>query len=290
MSDLSRAITLMISGMLAFSIGDLFLKLSTQSLPVGQVMIVLGVGTGCIFAVMLRRQNRRILSPDARHPIVIMRCVGEAVGAIGMFVALTYMPLSTVAALAQALPLLLTLMAALFLGERLRIRRMIAICIGFIGVLIIIRPGLEGFSHFSWFAIIGMVGMAVRDLGSRMAPPQLHTLSMSFYASVAMALTGVGMLLISGGANIPDQHTLFYLLAMVGAAAMGILCVTNAMRAGDVAVTSLFRYTRLIFASLAGILVLQESLDGPTILGSIFIVGAGLYSWLRERRLSRTQP
>ena len=95
-----------------------------------------------------------------------------------------------------------------------------------------------------------MVGMAVRDLGSRMAPPQLHTLSMSLLCVRGDALTGVGMLIISGGANIPDQHTFFYLFAMVGAAAMGILCVTNAMRAGDVAVTSLFRYTRLIFASL----------------------------------------
>lgn len=287
MSDLSRAIALMISGMLAFSIGDLFLKLSTQSLPVGQVMIVLGIGTASIFAVMLKRQNRPIISPDARHPIVLMRSVGEGVGAIGMFVALTYMPLSTVSALAQALPLLLTLMAALFLGERLRARRLLAICLGFIGVLIIIRPGLEGFSHVSWFAIIGIVGMAVRDLGSRMAPPHLHTLSLSFYASVAMAITGIGMLAISGGANWPEQRTIFYLFAMVGAAAMGILCVTNAMRLGDVAVTSLFRYTRLIFASLAGIVILGETLDGPTIAGSILIVGAGLYSWLRERKLAQ---
>ena len=172
-----RAIMMMIAGMFFFTLGDLFLKLATTVMPLGMVMIALGLGMSVLFMAMMARARIPLYQKSYFHHALIMRSVGEMIGVVGMFIALAYAPLSSVTAIMQSLPLVLTAMGALFLKEPVGVRRLSALIAGFIGVLIIIRPGMSGFDIFASFTLIGVLGMAIRDFGTRILPSNISTLA-----------------------------------------------------------------------------------------------------------------
>ncbi|MGC1429281.1 MAG: EamA family transporter, partial [Albidovulum sp.] len=140
-----RGIFFVLFSMAAFSIEDAFIKSLTVTIPVGQVMLMLGLGGAVIFAVLTGPSGWRQIATVLRVPQVAWRSLAEAASAVTFVTALSLVPLSTVAAVFQATPLAVTAGAALFMGERVGWRRWSAVCAGFIGVLMILRPGLEGF-------------------------------------------------------------------------------------------------------------------------------------------------
>ncbi|MEC8038747.1 MAG: DMT family transporter, partial [Pseudomonadota bacterium] len=160
MPDTLRAIILMVAGSFFFALGDMFMKLASQTVPLGQVVVTLGLGLMVFFAVLVRRDGQRLFEHRLLHHAMAMRCIGEAVAIVGVPIALRFSPMATVSALMQSLPLVLTLMAVVFLREPLRWRRSIALIVGFLGVLVIIRPGLDTFDFFAAFTLLGVLGMA----------------------------------------------------------------------------------------------------------------------------------
>ena len=142
-SDNLRGIIYMITAMACFTVGDMCVKLASQELPSGQVMIALGLGCTIVFGFMLIRSGEPMWSRAFLERPVVLRNVGEIIGSYGMFMSLAFLPLSTVTAITQTLPLLLTLIAALFLGEKVGVHRLTAVVVGFIGSLIVIRPGMD---------------------------------------------------------------------------------------------------------------------------------------------------
>ena len=282
-----RAIMMMIAGMFFFTLGDLFLKLATTVMPLGMVMIALGLGMSVLFMAMMARARIPLYQKSYFHHALIMRSVGEMIGVVGMFIALAYAPLSSVTAIMQSLPLVLTAMGALFLKEPVGVRRLSALIAGFIGVLIIIRPGMSGFDIFASFTLIGVLGMAIRDFGTRILPSDISTLAVSFYGAVVITLTGFVIMMITNDWHMPDRNGLYLSLALVIMASIGTIIVTNAIRLADMALVSPFRFSRVVFGVGAGILFLGESVDKMTLLGSAIVVGAGLYSWMREVTLAK---
>lgn len=280
-----RGIIYMIIGMACFTFGDMFVKLASQELPAGQVMIALGLGCVIIFAIMLKRTSEAMWNPAFFERPVLLRNAGEIVGSYGMFMALIHSPLSTVTAITQTLPLLLTLAAALFLGEKVGKHRIWAVIVGFIGSLIVIRPGMNGFDQYALLTLVAVCGMAMRDIGARLTRRSISSLLLSFYSGLTLMLFGIFLLALSGGAKMPTVTTSLYLLGLVGAAALGLMMVTQAVRVGELSVVSPFRYVRLLFAVTLGIFVLDEVIDKYTIIGSIITILAGLYIWLRERKI-----
>ena len=277
----------MISGMLCFALADLCLKLAAQMMPIGQVMLSLGIGCTFIFGLMLTAQKEALFKIDIWNRAVMLRNGGEVWATIFMFQAIANAPISTVSVIMQTLPLCLTLTAALFLGEKVGVRRISAILVGFIGALIVIRPGFDEFNVYSGFAILGVLGMAARDTGSHIAPASNSTTRLAFYGALFITLTGFAILAFTDAPVWPTNKAWLYLAGLTGLATCGFVTTINAMRVVDVAIISPFRYTRIIFALLIGIFILGETIDVPTAIGSTMIVGAGLYSWLRERHLAQ---
>ena len=277
-----RSIILMVAAMGCFTLVDLLIKIASQTLPVGQVMMTLGAGSTAVFAALIFARGETVRLAPLRQPAMLLRNTGDILAGITMSLALAYVPISIIGAVIQAVPLMLTAAAALFLGERVGIRRISAILVGFSGVLFIIQPGKSDFDLMVVLAVIAAVGLTIRDLGTKLVSRDVSTLLVSFYASVLYTLSGSALLLISGGATLPDGGTLVQFAAMISLGALGYICVTNAVRVGDMSVVSPFRYSRMLFSVAVGIIILGEEVNSMMMFGCALTIGAGLYIWRRE--------
>ena len=282
-----RGSALMVLAMAGFALEDTFIKLLAVDLPVGQILFMMGIGGALVFGFFSLLRGDGLLSRDFLKTPVLLRNLGEMIAAFGYISALALIPLSTVAAIIQATPLCVTLGAALFMGEQVGWRRWTAIFVGFFGVLLIIRPGMEGFQSASLLAVIGVAGLALRDLSTRVIPAAVSTMQLSSYAFATVILIGLALLAVDGGAIAPTAVHWLQLTAMLVFSILGYYAIVAAMRIGDVSSVTPFRYTRLVFSLIIGILIFGEEPDLLTYTGAALIIGSGLYSILRERRLAR---
>ena len=285
MMDNLRGSLWMVAAMAGFSVEDMFLKSAAASLPVGQILMIFGAGGMLGFAVLAARRGERILHPAILSPVVLIRCVFEVAGRLFYTLAIALTPLSSASAILQATPLVVVMGAALIFGEKVGWRRWMAIAVGFAGVLIILRPGLDGFTPLSLLAVLGMLGFAGRDLATRAAPPVLSNLQLGVYGFAMMVPTGAILLAVSGGAALPSALAAGQLAAATVIGVLAYYALTSAMRMGEVSVVTPFRYTRLVFALILGVTVFAERPDAATLLGSAVIVGSGIYTLLRSRRV-----
>lgn len=287
--DNLRGIALMIAAMAGFAMEDAFIKASSASMPAGQITLLLGLGGTLIFGLMLRRRGLPVFSKALLDRAVMVRNISEMLGAMFFISALVLAPISTVAAILQATPLVVTLGAAIFLGAPVGWRRWSAIVVGLIGVLMILRPGTGAFDLGSLLAAIAVVLMAARDLSTRMVPPEINSLQLACYGFGACIPAGLILLALFGGATIPDQSSTLAIFGALVVGMAGYYALTAAMRVGEIVVVTPFRYTRLIFTMSLGVFFFSERPDGWTLAGAALIIGSGLFTILREAHLSRTQ-
>ncbi|WP_431300121.1 DMT family transporter [Tabrizicola sp. BL-A-41-H6] len=282
-----RGILLMVASMALFGVEDMFLKWAAVGLPVGQIIFVSGAFGLPVFVAMAWAQGQRILVREALQPAVIARNIGEMIGSAGYVAALATVPLSTVSAVLQAMPLAVTMAAALFMHEQVGWRRWTAIAVGFAGVLLVIRPGMDGFRPEALFVLVTVAGLTLRDLASRRIPAVVTTAQVSAWGLMAVAVLGAGMMLASGEVRAVTAGQGLVLLGAVAFGTAGYWAITAATRTGEVSVVAPFRYTRLVFAMAIGALVFGEWPDGWTYAGAALIIGSGLYSFARERARKR---
>ncbi len=283
-----RGSALMVAGMLGFALEDMFIKMMAGALPVGQILMFLGLGGGIVFAIMSIARGERLLSPDFHHRAVIARNLGEVIGTAGFITAVALSPLATASAILQANPLLVTLGAAVFFAEPVGWRRWSAICVGLFGVLLVIRPGAEGFTPMSLFAVLGTIGLAARDLASRRVPRTISSLKLSTYAFLILVPVGYLMVVVAGEHLVwPSTTNALRLLAAIGVGVAGYWALTAATRMGEISVIAPYRYTRLVFALFVAYFAFGERPDLLTYIGATIIVGSGIYTLLREARLRR---
>ncbi len=286
-SENLTGILLMLAAMALFAVEDLFLKLAAADLPIGQVILI-SAGLGLpVFVVMAWRQGQRVLVKDALQPAVIARNIGEVVAAASYVAALAVVPLGTVAAVLQALPLFMTMGAALILGEAVGWRRWTAILVGFLGVILVIQPGADGFRLEAMLVLISVAGIVVRDLASRAIPKRVTTAQVSAWGLMSVTALGLGMIALSGDVR---AMTGWETLILVGAGLFGTAgywAITAATRTGEVSVVAPFRYSRLVFSMGIGMVFLGERPDLLTLIGAAIIVGSGLYAFARERARKR---
>jgi len=288
--DNMKGIALMVAAMGGFALEDMFIKALSAHLPTSQILVMLGLGGTAIFAAWARARGARLFAPAMFTRPMALRNLGEVAGTVCFVTAITRVPLSTASAILQATPLAVTLGAAVFLGAPVGWRRWSAILAGFAGVLLVVRPGLSGFDPAALFAVAAVFGLATRDLCTRVAPPAVSSLTMSAYGFAMAAVAGV-LLLPFGAPPVPPDRAAA--LSLAGALVVGVLAyyaITAAMRVGEVAVVTPFRYTRLIFAIAIGMAVFGERPDALTLAGAAVIIASGLYTLLREQRLRRAAP
>ena len=282
MSPNLKSIILMIIGMGCLTLCDLLIKIASQTLPLGQVMIIFGVGSIMVFLGIMRIEGESVRLSPFTNLAVMLRNIGDLIAINGMCLALVFVPISIIGAVIQTVPLMVTAAAALFLGERVGARRWLAIVIGFLGTLFIIQPGAATYDITTTFVLIAAVGMALRDITTKLVRDNFSTLLLSSYTSVLFIASGSVLLIISGGAIVPDLWMTAILAAMIASGSFGFFFTTKAVRLGDVSVVIPFRYTRLLFSVAAGILILGEQINVIMLFGSALTILSGLYIWRRE--------
>ena len=283
-----NGILLVIGSMAAFTLEDMFIKHLSATVPTGQIMAVLGLVCALVFAALALATRKRMFDPAAWRPLPLLRAGTEAIGALSFVTALSLVDLSTVAAVFQAMPLVVTMGAALFLREQVGWRRWSAIGVGFIGVLMIIRPGLDGFRPEALFVVASVIAIAARDLITRRLEARVASAVVAMQAYVAVALAGAILMAVTAQPITPMQPGQFG--PYTGAVVFGVLGyfgIVTAMRVGEASALTPFRYTRLLFSILAGMWMFNERPDHMTLIGASLIIGSGMYTFIREQRLAR---
>jgi len=275
--------------MAGFVINDTMVKTLSENLAMGQIIILRGL-VASLFIITLA-WSRNALAPlsTLANPLVLVRTLSEVLATLSFLTALANIPLANATAILQALPLATTMGAALFLGEPVGWRRWSAIMAGFIGVLIIIRPGLEGFTVYSLSALATVFFAAMRDIATRRIGTRVPSLFLTAITAPAVTLSGIFMIGPFGGwqpVNVTQGATI---LAAALFLLVGYQGIIMAMRAGDVATTAPFRYSGLVFAMFLGYAVFGDVPDPLMIIGSLIIVGSGLYAFHREQARRRRQ-
>ena len=289
MSQNVKSISLMIAAMGCLTLTDMLIKITSKTLPIGQVMMIYGIGALIVFWALLHIKREPIQLSPLTNPAVVWRNVGDLIAMNSMFLALVYVPLSTIGAVIQAVPILVTAAAALFLRETVGLRRALAIFIGFFGTLLIIQPGAASFNIATILVLIAAVGMALRDIATKLVRESYSSLLLSFFSCFLFIFSGSVLLVINGVPSVPDFSNFIALAAMIVTGCMGFFFMTEAVRLGEMSVVSPFRYTRLLFSMLAGILILGEQVNAIMLIGSSLTILSGLYIWHREIVLQTSQ-
>ncbi len=283
-SENTRGILFMLGASAGFILNDTCVKLASEELSVGQIVVVRSVIALPIVLLIAMRQgalgNFRAMS----ERFIWLRAAGE-LGATAFFLsALAHMDIANAMAIIQLVPLAATAAAAILLGERVGLRRWTAIAVGFCAVLLIVRPGMQGFNVWSLMALIAVGFIVLRDLASRQLPGGTHPLAVTCLSLAAMIPLGLAMLPFSFWAPL----TMRGLLLCAGSGLLlsaAFVMITEAMRHGEMAVVSPFRYAILLLAIIIQIVVFSVWPDPLTLVGSAILVATGLYTLYRERQV-----
>lgn len=288
LSENLKGMLLMTAAMALFTMADMNLKLASEYMTTGQLTLGLGIGGTLSFWLMLRHQKQGLFSKIFFEKAVLMRTLGETIATIFIVLALTYSSFTSVTAIIQTLPLLLTLASFLFLGEKVGIHRLSAVLLGFVGMLLIVRPGAEGFDAFAILSVLAVLGMTLRDLGSRLAASHHSSVRLAIFGTMGQIVAGLGFMLFEPmPTDWPPAQAWWYLFGLIVFANIAIVVVTKAMRTGEISAVSPFRYTRLFFGMLVGVVVFGDQLDSYMIAGCAIILVAGLYVWQRETLVAK---
>jgi drug/metabolite transporter (DMT)-like permease len=289
LSDNLRGVLLMCASMAAFTINDAFMKSVTQMLPLYQTIGLRGlVATAGLLVLVVATGAHRFRPSRQDAGLILLRSLADVAATVTFLTALLHMPLANLSAILQALPLLITLGAALVFGDRIGWRRMTAILVGLIGVLIIIRPGTEGFDRWALLGVLSVLCVVVRDLAVRPMRGQVPSALVALGAAVGVTAMGWTGVMFQGWQD-PSGGEVLRVLAAGLFLIFGYLTSVMAMRHGDVGLVAPFRYTSLLWAIALGLLVFGEVPDAWTLTGAAIVVGAGLFTLWRERQL-RLKP
>lgn len=286
MTETMRGSALMVCAMACFAVEDALIKGLSGAFSSAQIIWMLGLGGSLAFAVWMQATGKRAWSPLYLHRRVLLRSGCEVFGALCFVSALALIPLALASAVIQATPLVVAMGAALFLGATVGWRRWLAISVGFVGVLVIIRPGAASFDPATLLAVGGMLGLAARDLATRTIPAEISGARLSLHAFGALVPTGLALQLILGlDIVMPNAAQLGILALCIAIGMAGYLTIVAATRLGDISVVSSFRYSRMLFALIVGGIAFGERPDFWTLVGVTIVIATGLYTLIRETRL-----
>lgn len=279
----------MATAMAGFTVNDVITKFASESMNMGQVMLIRGVFASIFIGALALHQGALRSIGSIRNPLLLLRVVSEVGATVTFLIALSHLPIANVSSVLQALPLAVTMGAALVYGERVGWRRWLSIAVGFAGVTIIVRPGYEGFSIFSVMALASVFFCAVRDLSTKRIPHSIPTSLIS--AATALAVTLCGTLLIGpmGGWKTPSTFDVGLLAAAAVLLVVGYQFIVKAMRVGDISFIAPFRYMSLLWAIPLGFIVFGDIPDLAMIVGAGIIVASGIYMLYRERVVGRAR-
>lgn len=287
MSPNALGALLMMGSMACFTINDMFMKLTDADIPLFQLLFLRGAMVCALILITKGRLGTIHFNIAPRDwKLIALRCAAEVLTAYFFLMALFNMPLANVTAILQVLPLSVTLASAVILRETVGWQRMAAICIGFIGVMLIVRPGAEGFNAWSVYALIAVAFVTARDLITRRLSHDVPSMTVTL-ATAGSVLVSAGLASLSQPwVSVAPLHWLY----LAGSALFilgGYFFSVRVMRVGDVGATAPFRYTGLLWALVIGWFVFGDWPETLTLIGAGIVVAMGLFTLYRERKLAR---
>jgi drug/metabolite transporter (DMT)-like permease len=294
MSDNLRGILAIVASQICFIINDTLMKLVASSapasaiapLPMGEAIVLRGVVTVAIIAAILTSLGLWTGLPRLYSRAIGGRALAEIGASMAYLFAVVDMPIANLVGILQVVPLALTAGAALFLREHIGWRRWTASLIGFLGVLMIIRPGAAPFGTAMALAILSVTLIVVRDLITRGLPPGIPVLLIS--GSSALALTLGGLALAPFETWIWPSPTQSIWIAVAALHLVGAnTWLIQSLRIGEIAVVGPFRYSVILIAVASGYFIWHEVPDSWSWVGIAIVTVAGIYTLVREQHVKR---
>ena len=278
----AKGIVLMLFSMASFALGDTFVKTSGSFLSPAQIMFFLISGGLILFALIAVAKGENLKEPRAFAPVLLLRYCTEMIGLLGMIMALTSVPLSIVGAVTQASPILVAVGAVIFLRETVSWRRWSSIAIGFCGVVLVIQPWGESLDYAVLWAVLALVGFSVRDLVTRLTPPDIASASLATFTMVAALPFTATWVLFTGEKFFPAEINWVIVGCMVILGSVGYLLLITSLRLGELSAIMPFRYSRIVFLLIFGVLFFGESPSLSMLVGSALVIVSGIYLMWRE--------
>jgi S-adenosylmethionine uptake transporter len=273
--------------MAGFTLNDACVKLVAETVPLFQIVFLRGIATTILLALTVHLTvGLRFAMPRRDRPLVAWRTVAEVAAMVAFLMALTNMAIANATAILAALPLAVTLGAALTFGDPVGWRRLTAILVGFAGVMLIVQPGTAGFNIWSLSALLAVVIITVRDLLTRGFSPEVPSMTVAVLTAAAVCVFGGVAALFVDWAPLGLREVALILTAsvlIIGGYVFSIMV----MRIGEVGFVSPFRYTSLVFALVVGLVVFDEFPNTLALAGGGIVVATGIFTLLRERKVAR---
>lgn len=284
--NLNGAIFLVLA-MFCYTSGDTLVKFMTGNLNLGQIIAVRGIIAFFIVAAIIHYKKQWGGISFLKDKWVILRTIAETLATFFFFTGLSKTPIGDTAAIMQVIPLTVTLGAALFLGESVGWRRWIAILIGLLGVMIIIRPGFEGFNTYTLYIAAAVMMVTFRDLVTRRFSKQTPTLMVNLLTNLATIPLGLLMLAPSSRWQPMSNLDLAYIVLGAITIIVASQTIILAMRTAEISSIAPLRYIALPIAIAYGFFVFGDVPDIWMIIGSAIVVCMGIYTFHRERVLKQ---
>lgn len=278
-----RCIIFMIVAMAGFAVEDAVVKQLSFTMPISEILFLVGVGGLLSFGLLAKLQKVPLGNSEIKTKKFIARTFSELAAAIFFVSTIVYASLSISAAILQATPLVVALASAFFLKQRITLTQWGLIILGFFGVLMVMQPGLDGFQATSFFGVMAVLFLAMRDTITRSISLTIPAVTISFWSFFALCAAGLITAPFFDAFVMVTPIDLWVLSLGTFAGSIGYLAVVLATRSGDVAVVVPFRYTRLIFAFVIAVIVFDEPVGTLMLAGSTVIIVSGLLMLGLER-------
>ncbi len=276
-------IGLMAGGIFMFAVNDAMGKWLVATYSVGQLLLVRSLAALVLLMPFIWR-DRATFAPAPRWGMQALRAVLATVEVGCFYWAVSYLPLADVMSYYLAGPIFVTAIAGAFLGEAIGWRRWSAVAVGFVGVIVCLRPGA---AVLSWPALIALAGSLTFSLSMISTRTLRGTSDTVLVTSQTLAALVFGAVLSPFSWATPSTRDLV-LLALLGMVAMvAHVCVNRSLKLAPASTVVPYQYTTIVWAVLFGYMVFGDVPDAFMLAGAAIIIGAGLFIFLRERRLAR---
>lgn len=285
-STVTTGILFMLASIFAYSCLDALAKWMVTIYAPAQFLLIRSITSVAIITPLVASNNFAALKNIPRPGLQFLRVVLTVTEAILFFTAVYYLPLADTITCYLASPIFVVALSALFLGEKVGWRRWLAVMFGFIGVIIAMKPST---SSISWGALVAVSGAFVSAV-LMIVTRQLRGTSQAFLAFGQI----MGMLLFGAVVApfvwIPPvwSHVGIFLASGV-VSVIALLCVNRSLALAPASVLAPFKFTAIVWATAFGYLAFGDIPSATTATGAAFIIGSGLYIFLRERKLARLE-
>ncbi len=278
-----RGIVCMVGAMGCFVTNDALVKFASQSMPSAQLIFIRGFMSVLLVLAVAHALGATSRMREATRGWVAGRALVDAMATMLYLGSLFHLPIGNATAINLAAPLFMTLFAALFMAERVRGARWLAVGFGFLGVLLVIQPRAEGFNAWALVCLLGTLFHAARDLMTRRIHAGIPSILITLSTAVAVTVvSGVGSLLQGWQ---PFGLFEFGLLALASVFLTGgYYFIISSMRHGEMTLVAPFRYSGLLFALVLGYLVWGEVPNTLAWFGIALLIASGLYVLVSEKR------